>query len=112
MARKLDRYSEYGIAVLFLLMSMFTLIAHWLACLWHVIGERQPYSTVTWLTVHSNDLGVPVFNQTVSTANSERYVASLYFILSSLTSVGFGNVAATTKWEQIFTIIVMLLGGV
>ncbi|XP_010854861.1 PREDICTED: potassium voltage-gated channel subfamily H member 6 [Bison bison bison] len=32
-ARKLDRYSEYGAAVLFLLMCTFALIAHWLACI-------------------------------------------------------------------------------
>lgn len=34
-ARKLDRYSEYGAAVLFLLMCTFALIAHWLACIWY-----------------------------------------------------------------------------
>ena len=35
-ARKLDRYSEYGAAVLLLLMATFALIAHWLACIWYV----------------------------------------------------------------------------
>ncbi|KAJ4936232.1 hypothetical protein JOQ06_000834 [Pogonophryne albipinna] len=35
-ARKLDRYSEYGAAVLFLLTCTFALIAHWLACIWSV----------------------------------------------------------------------------
>ena len=35
-ARKLDRYSEYGAAVLLLLMATFALIAHWLACIWFV----------------------------------------------------------------------------
>ena len=33
-ARKIDRYSEYGAAVLVLLMATFALIAHWLACIW------------------------------------------------------------------------------
>ena len=33
-ARKIDRYSEYGAAVLLLLMATFALIAHWLACIW------------------------------------------------------------------------------
>lgn len=33
-ARKIDRYSEYGAAVLILLMATFALIAHWLACIW------------------------------------------------------------------------------
>lgn len=33
-ARKIDRYSEYGAAVLLLLMATFALIAHWMACIW------------------------------------------------------------------------------
>uniref|UniRef100_A0A6P7GI89 Potassium voltage-gated channel subfamily H member 2-like n=1 Tax=Diabrotica virgifera virgifera TaxID=50390 RepID=A0A6P7GI89_DIAVI len=32
-ARKIDRYSEYGAAVLLLLMATFALIAHWMACI-------------------------------------------------------------------------------
>lgn len=39
------------------------------------------------------------------------YIASLYFTLSSLTSVGFGNVSANTDSEKIFSICVMLIGG-
>ena len=110
-ARKLDRYSEYGVAVLFLLMSMFTLIAHWLACIWHVVGDKQPKSKSGWLELQAMETGVPVVNGTVMTENSSKYIASLYFVLSSLTSVGFGNVSANTEYEQIFMIIVMLLGG-
>lgn len=40
-ARKLDRYSEYGAAVLLLLMATFALIAHWLACMWYAIGKAE-----------------------------------------------------------------------
>ena len=29
-----------------------------------------------------------------------KLVASLYFVMTSLTSVGFGNIAANTKSEQ------------
>ncbi len=97
--------------MLFLLISMFTLIAHWLACIWHVVGDKQPFSRAGWLEIQAGDLGIPIVNNTVKTTNSAKYTASLYFVLSSLTSVGFGNVAANTEYEQIFTIIVMLLGG-
>ncbi|XP_065059041.1 potassium voltage-gated channel subfamily H member 6-like isoform X1 [Rhopilema esculentum] len=110
-ARKLDRYSEYGVAVLFLLMSLFTLLAHWLACIWHVIGDKQPPVPSGWLQVQATDLGVSSVNGTKTIEASVKYIASLYFILSSLTSVGFGNVSANTKYEQIFMIIVMLLGA-
>ena len=40
-ARKIDRYSEYGAAVLILLMSAFALVAHWLACIWYAIGFAE-----------------------------------------------------------------------
>lgn len=39
------------------------------------------------------------------------YISSLYFTLSSLTSVGFGNVCANTDAEKIFSICIMLMGG-
>lgn len=49
-ARKLDRYSEYGAAVLLLLMATFALIAHWLACIWYAIGSHELSSKeYTWL---------------------------------------------------------------
>lgn len=35
-ARKLDHYIEYGAAVLVLLVCVFGLAAHWLACIWCV----------------------------------------------------------------------------
>jgi hypothetical protein len=44
-ARKIDRYSEYGAAVLLLLMATFALIAHWLACIWWVCGNIRRYQS-------------------------------------------------------------------
>lgn len=34
--RKLDRYLEYGAAMLILLLCFYMLVAHWLACIWYV----------------------------------------------------------------------------
>jgi hypothetical protein len=39
-----------------------------------------------------------------------KYITALFFTLTSLTSVGFGNVSPTTNWEKIFSIASMLLG--
>ena len=39
------------------------------------------------------------------------YVTSLYFTLTSMTTVGFGNVSANTNAEKAFATIVMLIGG-
>jgi len=41
----------------------------------------------------------------------EAYIAAFYFTMTSLTSVGFGNVAANTTTEQIFSVIMLIFGG-
>lgn len=39
--QKMDRYSQYTAMILTLLMLCFSLVAHWLACVWYVIAERE-----------------------------------------------------------------------
>ncbi|XP_003368323.1 Ion channel superfamily, partial [Trichinella spiralis] len=111
--RKLDRYSEYGAAVLLLLMATFALIAHWLACIWYAIGSAElPYvdNNITWLHHLANHLQTPYNGSTGGPSLRSRYVTALYFTLSTITSIGFGNVSATTDSEKIFTIVMMILG--
>lgn len=39
--QKMDRYSQYTAMILTLLMLCFSLVAHWLACIWYVIAEKE-----------------------------------------------------------------------
>ncbi|KAI1889003.1 hypothetical protein AGOR_G00174580 [Albula goreensis] len=112
-ARKLDRYSEYGAAVLFLLMCTFALIAHWLACIWYAIGNVERNGSIGWLHSLGDQLGKH-YNETDPRSGpsiKDKYVTALYFTFSSLTSVGFGNVSPNTNSEKIFSICVMLIGS-
>ncbi|XP_074802720.1 voltage-gated inwardly rectifying potassium channel KCNH2 isoform X2 [Natator depressus] len=111
-ARKLDRYSEYGAAVLFLLMCTFALIAHWLACIWYAIGNMERQS-IGWLHSLGDQIRKPLNESAPLQGPSikDKYVTALYFTFSSLTSVGFGNVSPNTNSEKIFSICVMLIGS-
>ncbi|XP_062994657.1 potassium voltage-gated channel subfamily H member 4 [Elgaria multicarinata webbii] len=114
--QKLDRYSQYSAMVLTLLMSMFALLAHWMACIWYVIGRQESNDPVTWDIGWLHELGkrieAPYINSSVGGPSiRSAYIASLYFTLSSLTSVGFGNVCANTDAEKIFSICTMLIGA-
>ncbi|XP_075941609.1 potassium voltage-gated channel subfamily H member 4a [Anarhichas minor] len=116
--QKLDRYSQYSAVVLTLLMSVFALLAHWMACVWYVIGRKEIESSnpVTWEIGWLQELGkrleTPYINSTMGGPSiPSAYIASLYFTLSSLTSVGFGNVCANTDAEKIFSICIMLMGA-
>uniref|UniRef100_A0A6Q2YD47 Voltage-gated delayed rectifier potassium channel KCNH4 n=1 Tax=Esox lucius TaxID=8010 RepID=A0A6Q2YD47_ESOLU len=118
--QKLERYSQYSAVVLTLLMSMFALLAHWMACVWYFIGRREIENSpnawdIGWLHELGKRLGTPYFLSGGMLAGGpsvrSSYVTSLYFALSSLTSVGFGNVSANTDSEKIFSICTMLIGA-
>ncbi|XP_072431830.1 voltage-gated delayed rectifier potassium channel KCNH8 [Chiloscyllium punctatum] len=117
--QKLDRYSQHSTIVLTLLMSMFALLAHWMACIWYVIGkiEMEGNDPLTWDIGWLHELGkrleTPYYDNNTLGGPGIRsaYIAALYFTLSSLTSVGFGNVSANTEAEKIFSICTMLIGA-
>ncbi|XP_053423599.1 potassium voltage-gated channel subfamily H member 4 isoform X3 [Nycticebus coucang] len=116
--QKLERYSQCSAVVLTLLMSVFALLAHWMACIWYVIGRREMEANdpllwdIGWLHELGKRLEVPYVNGSAGgPSRRSAYIAALYFTLSSLTSVGFGNVCANTDAEKIFSICTMLIGG-
>lgn len=107
-ARKLDRYSEYGAAVLMLLLATFLLIAHWLSCIWYAIGNverayQMSAQQIGWLDQLAQQTK-QFYNETDLTSGpslKSKYITSLYFIMSSLTTIGFGNISATTNSEKV-----------
>ncbi|XP_064205159.1 potassium voltage-gated channel subfamily H member 8-like isoform X1 [Anguilla rostrata] len=116
--QKMDRYSQHSTVVLTLLMSMFALLAHWMACIWYVIGKKEMEANafswdIGWLQELGKRLESPYVsgNSTAGPPIRSVYITSLYFTLSSLTSVGFGNVSANTDAEKIFSICTMLIGA-
>ncbi|CAF3323629.1 unnamed protein product, partial [Rotaria socialis] len=123
--RKLDNYLEYGAAVLLLLICVFVLVAHWFACVWYTIGfregrggpgKRMEYS---WLVKMDRELHYACIDsygnltayESNGTCRKAAYVTALYYTMSSLTSIGFGNVAANSDNEKIFTCVMMLIGS-
>ena len=113
-ARRLDQNYEKSVSLLFLMVFAFTLVAHWLACIWYSIGSSEKgIYRMSWLSILADESDQP-FNTTEGLNGPSlrsRYLTSLYFTLTCLTSVGFGNVAPHTDWERMFTIVSMLIGG-
>ncbi|XP_030627486.1 potassium voltage-gated channel subfamily H member 5a [Chanos chanos] len=124
-ARKLDHYLEYGAAVLVLLVCVFGLVAHWLACIWYSIGDYEVIDEATntiktdsWLYQLAISIGTPYrYNASGSgqweggPSKDTLYISSLYFTMTSLTTIGFGNIAPTTDGEKIFSVAMMMVGS-
>ncbi|XP_076167174.1 potassium voltage-gated channel protein ether a go-go isoform X2 [Ptiloglossa arizonensis] len=121
--RKLDRYLEYGAAMLILLLCFYMLVAHWLACIWYSIGKSDADNGVqySWLWKLANVTQSPYSYLWTNTSTAPElvagpsrktmYVTALYFTMTCMTSVGFGNVAAETDSEKIFTICMMIVAA-
>ncbi|XP_011692644.1 PREDICTED: potassium voltage-gated channel protein eag isoform X1 [Wasmannia auropunctata] len=121
--RKLDRYLEYGAAMLILLLCFYMLVAHWLACIWYSIGRSDADSGLqySWLWKLANVTQSPYSYLWTNASTAPElvagpsrrtmYVTALYFTMTCMTSVGFGNVAAETDNEKIFTICMMIIAA-
>ena len=81
------------------LFSVLILLAHWFACLWFYIGTSTESEVTNWF----------------STATFTRtdfwscYVASLYFIITTMITVGYGDEHAVTEMEKIYVMCVMMI---
>lgn len=71
----------------------------------------------SWLYMLAETVGTPYRFNASGTGKWEGgpnkqsvYITSLYFTMTSLTSIGFGNIAPTTDGEKIFAVAMMMIG--
>jgi len=86
-----------GVArVLFILFG----ITHWAACIWYSIGDND--KGPTWVKAHVEQ----------NADRTERYMYSLYFTLTTMTTVGYGDITPTNYSEVCFASILLLVATV
>eukprot|EP00002_Diphylleia_rotans_P022135 TRINITY_DN4331_c0_g1_i9.p1 TRINITY_DN4331_c0_g1~~TRINITY_DN4331_c0_g1_i9.p1 ORF type:complete len:1378 (+),score=193.08 TRINITY_DN4331_c0_g1_i9:484-4617(+) len=86
---------------IWLLFFTLMLTSHWISCIWWSVGKfSQNGIDPTWI----DDRGFTSDNLYT------QYIASLYWSILVLTTVGFGDIVATNDNERIVTICTMLVG--
>lgn len=78
------------------------LFAHVTACIWILIGKLESkYFEQSWLL------------STLSSEKSlqEQYITALYWAITTMTTVGYGDYSSTSQIEKIFNVIVMLMSS-
>jgi succinate dehydrogenase/fumarate reductase cytochrome b subunit len=82
-----------------LLMGIF-FVAHIFACIWH------------YLAIIGKDNGWVYKLDYEDASIYERYIASIYYILVTMMTIGYGDIHPVNHTERIFAIATMLVGGV
>lgn len=88
--------SSIGRLIVFL--ATLFLVCHVLACLWVLAAISSDGDN--WI-VHSDKQGIP---------NSQLYVTSFYFVTTTVTTVGYGDICPRSITEKIFAIFMLFVG--
>jgi hyperpolarization activated cyclic nucleotide-gated potassium channel 1 len=76
------------------------LAIHICACLWHYSAKIQEFDAQTWVR-RCNLTDMPA---------EERYLASVYWALTTLATIGYGDITPRSIIEKIISMIWMILG--
>jgi len=76
------------------------ILVHVTGCFWFFLAKLDDFSPDTWVTRYSHN----------NKPNMELYILSVYYVFTTLTTVGYGDIAARTLNERVFAIILMGFG--
>lgn len=80
-------------------------VAHWLACIWSFLGSIQdpPYGMGTW--------AFEIIDYNESPSNLQ-YLTCMYWALTTMSTIGYGDLVPQSTSEKSFVIFSMFLGSV
>ena len=89
-----------GLDRLLFLSMLFFLMIHIIACFWIFIAKFDEFSKENWIySKNYQDLSV-----------YDLYVASFYFSVTTIVTVGYGDITAISSGEKIVAVILMVIG--
>ena len=75
-----------GIMKLLSMFLTFALMIHLMSCVWAYLAVIESDQPVTWMSRYGIDQDQPI----------SKYIASVYFTLTVVTTVGYGDISAAT----------------
>ena len=77
-------------------------IAHWNACIWFMVGSIANPGEMSWISAHNLD-----WKERYTLG--DRYAASLYWSMMTLTTIGYGDIVAENSTERIYNTLAMMI---
>lgn len=77
------------------------LLIHWIACAWFLVAFVGGFPEGCWV----------LREEVESASSSTQYIRSLYWAITTMTTVGYGDITPHRNVEYVFTSIMMLIGA-
>lgn len=74
---------------------------HIMACFWHFSAKIVEFEVDTWVMRY----------QHIDESDIERYLVSFYWAVTTVVTVGYGDIVAVTQLEKVLAVIWMIVGG-
>lgn len=84
--------------------AFFFIFIHVASCLFIMLAEMETnFTEVTWITRCQNNYGAESYN-------FEVYLCSCYFVMTTTSTVGYGDISPSTTLERVFGMVLMFFG--
>ena len=100
-----------GFITIFFMLFKVTFIAHLMGCLWYSIslGEDGKHKPTSWICARYDDSGDSC--DTLELSVSQKYTASIYWAITTMATVGYGDINTQNNAERGFAVFAMLVGA-
>jgi CRP-like cAMP-binding protein len=92
------------------LLFLLTTIAHFCACAWFMVAELEKHGEASWTTSYGVAPAPGPSAPRPQSLLGTQYLSSCYWAITTLTTVGYGDISAHTDAERGMSMLIMLLG--